>query len=609
MSWIVFALALACGAAQGCSRDEAPAQVSTAKAASSAAPSKEPALPADPATVPLPEFPTRMVRVRTAEPGFRVFVDGEPVRTPDGGFAVTPCAVTLADDSREVLVAKLGFPDSTMSFRSGDSEVVFDEITPDASIQNILDHPYLDSPVGEPIALESLNSSGAELDPFIAPDGLSVWFVGRRSEGTGIYVARRVSRWQPFDTPEFLSATAGLEVPATPSLGDGGDVLVYGVPERQRIYSWTRSGDGVFADRRILQFGRDSELLWPSCQMLPDGLRLYWTVANASGGKLRGQAAVRRSTADSFSKPLEYPLPGLHPCLSADGLRQYVFDGQRLQRARRADLRDRFSALEPIATLGLPGYVPSKTRRQYFVSADEQWLFYSDDPAQGGDLQMVRLFDEPHWGVAPIGEPIAPHEVAAAAPAPEPPAEMPEPPAETQPTSPSMRGPVEWQPVGPRRWASPNPGEYAAASGYSAGSCLRSSRELEHFELTMEWKAEGTFGQGGVFFRYPGQGELYGNAFKVHLANDYGLLPDPQCTGSLFNYQAPEENAVRKAGEWNTLTLRVRGDSVEVNINGKPVLETVAVNERIPSRGFVALDGISGGIAYRKVLLVELPPE
>ena len=112
-----------------------------------------------------------------------------------------------------------------------------------------------------------------------------------------------------------------------------------------------------------------------------------------------------------------------------------------------------------------------------------------------------------------------------------------------------------------------------------------------------------------MFFRYPGQGELYGNSFKVQLANDYGLLPDPQCTGSLFNYQAPEENAVRKPGEWNTLTLRVRGDSAEVQINGKVVLETVAVSERIPSRGFVALDGISGGIAYRNIELSELPPE
>jgi hypothetical protein len=606
-SWLVFALALTCGFMAGCSRDARPAQAGTAKTKPVTRASGPPA-PTDPATSPLPEFPTRVVRVRTAEPGFRVFVDGEPVHAPDGGFAVTPCAVTLVADAREVLVAKPGFPDSRMSLLSGGAEVIFDPVTPDESSEGILDAAYLESPVGEPIALESLNSSGAELDPFLAPDGLSIWFVGRRQEGTGIYVARRASRWQPFDPPEFLSVTAGLETPATPCLAGEGDVLVYGVPERRRIYSWRRAAaDGAFADRRILQFGRDSELLWPSCQMLPDGLRLYWTEADPGGAKLRGQAAVRRSTEDPFSKPIDYPLPGLHPCLSADGRRQYVFDGTRLQRAWRADLRDRFSALETIATLDLPGYAPSKTRRQYVISADEQWIFYSDNAEQGGDLHMVRLFDRPHWGVAPVAEPIAPREAAAAAVVenPERPVEMPEPP----PASPGTLGPIEWQPVGPRKWASPGPGEYVAAPGYTAGSYLRSSRELDNFELKLEWKSEGTFGQGGVFFRYPGQGDLYTNSFKVHLANDYGLVPDPQCTGSLFNYQAPEENAVRKPGEWNTLTLRARDESVEVRINGKTVLETVAVSDRIPSRGYIALDGLSGGIAYRQILLIELPPE
>jgi hypothetical protein len=28
----------------------------------------------------------------------------------------------------------------------------------------------------------------------------------------------------------------------------------------------------------------------------------------------------------------------------------------------------------------------------------------------------------------------------------------------------------------------------------------------------------------------------------------------------------------------------------------------------VPLAGFVALDGVTGGIAYRKTLLVELPP-
>lgn len=599
--------------ASGCSRgSSAPEKAkASARPATPAAQSAE-TRPVDPATIPLPDFSTAVVQIYTPDPGFRVFVDGEPVRTEAGEFAATPCAVVVPPGNREIVVAKDGFADTSRRLNvTGDTDGVFEASDLQPGEETLSAAAHLDAPLGKSIALTALNSPGAELDPYVSPDGLSIWFVGQRSEGTGIFVARRASPYHQFEAPRYVFVTGGLEVPATPSLTGDGLTLVYAVPEKQRIYAWTRAtSESEFTEDRILQFGRDAGMLWPSCQILPDALRLYWTERPASGGSLKGKAAVRRSPAESFSRPIGYPLPGLHPCLSADGLRQYVFDGKRLQRARRADLRDEFSALETIATVELPNYVPSNSRRQYFVSDDEQWLFYSDDPDGGGDLHMARLFPGRHWGVKLVGTPIAPRkEIAATAPAVEPAMTVEPKRTETEPESPRTPAPVEWQAVGSRRWESPSASEYAAAPGYSPESFLRSSRELGSFELKLEWKAEGTFGQGGVFFRYPGQGDPYARAFKIQLANDYGLLPDPQCTGSLFNYQAPDENAVHKPGEWNSLVLLVRGDSVEATINGKKVLETLAVDEQIPSRGYIALDGVVGGITYRNIQLNELPDE
>ena len=112
---------------------------------------------------------------------------------------------------------------------------------------------------------------------------------------------------------------------------------------------------------------------------------------------------------------------------------------------------------------------------------------------------------------------------------------------------------------------------------------------------------------GGVYFRYSGQGNPNDNAFKVQLANDAGIAPDNFSTGALFTEFAPDVNAAKPAGEWNTLHIRVHGPDLVVTINGKQVLEAVAVAPDKPKKGYVALDGVAGGITYRKILVSELP--
>src|SRR5690606_9348747 len=106
----------------------------------------------------------------------------------------------------------------------------------------------------------------------------------------------------------------------------------------------------------------------------------------------------------------------------------------------------------------------------------------------------------------------------------------------------------------------------------------------------------------------PGRDDPYRKAFKLQLADDHNFKPDPQTTGSLHTYEAPSENLTKPRGEWNTLRLRVRNLKVEVWINGKLVLDTIAQNDLAPLEGFVALDGVTGGITYRKTLRVELSP-
>ena len=168
---------------------------------------------------------------------------------------------------------------------------------------------------------------------------------------------------------------------------------------------------------------------------------------------------------------------------------------------------------------------------------------------------------------------------------------------------------VKWDPRGSRKWT-----ESAADSSYSAapqkmsGSLLVSSNSYENFDLSLEWRTISPTGQGGVYFRYPGTGKPLDTAFKVHLANDAGVNPDKFCTGSLFNFAMPTENAAKPGGTWNTLSLQARGERTLVTINGKKVLQLLATDPAVPQQGYVALDGEFGGIVYRKILLVEAVP-
>lgn len=768
---------------------------------------------------PLPEFPTATCRVYTEEPGATVFIDGLPVAGGDGEPMATPCRVTAAPGSHIVTVAQEGRADRSQQivFDDSDSQLYFEETTAGA-MTSLLLAPLLHAPVGEPVALETLNSPGGEWDPFVTADGLSIWFAGDRREGRGIYVATRQSPIEQFAAPRFLEMTRGADLPASPSLTGDQKSIVYVVPDKARIWALTRPSPlGDFDERIPLFFNADAEgVRWPSAQILSDGLRIYYKRETAEESGTR--VVIRESASDRFRQERIVNFPGVHPCLSADGLRQYAFDGTTLVRARRASVREGFSAPETIVELTLPGYVRSSLYRQFFVTNDEQWMFYSDDPDSGGDLYVVRLAEGHGWGVALRGEPIEQMVLAQTEPMPEttePTETEPEPepvdpriqplpytefrtqlvallrgrdyeaaadfvanaedvpdlradsgliawdaedvqrlqqfwseltdavskmapgdefhvgsirvefvrfeegrlvakartrelerdlkeleplnilelserisdasdlahqarvatfllyepdiPAATRDRQiaaggdpaaeivehfasrllkqastelardnagravplverietefPGTKAAAQaaelrnqlyaeaWRLVGSRQWQTGPDGEFTAGPERSDNALLISKEEYERFELSMEYRTNTRNGQGGVFFRYSGSGRLYNRCFKIQLTNDRGIAPDEYCTGSLFGIEAPRTNAAGDMGAWNTFRMQVDGEDFTVWINDRIVIDSDAVDDQIPESGYVALDGIEGGISYRKVLLTELLPE
>jgi Domain of Unknown Function (DUF1080) len=167
---------------------------------------------------------------------------------------------------------------------------------------------------------------------------------------------------------------------------------------------------------------------------------------------------------------------------------------------------------------------------------------------------------------------------------------------------------LDWTPIGPRKWQKGPFGEFTADTTRTNGSFLRSDRKYGDFELNCEWKVSGATALGGVYLRYSGEGKPLENGAKVHLANDPDLKRmDRFATGALFASDAPNLNASFPAGQWNTLKIRAQGTTVRVWINDKDVL-TATLGKDVPASGYVMLDGVAGGLSYRKLLLFDLPP-
>ena len=352
------------------------------------------------------KFSKATVRVYTPEPDFFVTVDGNPVRDADGELIKTPCAVTTTVGPHRISVYREGWLDLERRVNvAPDSEVTIDVSADEKGVgSEILTSPFLRAEVGEPIPLKAINSTGSEVDPFVTPDSLTIWFAGDRKDGRGIFMATRPTQFHDFETPKLMSR--GADLAATPSISEDELFIVYAVPEKSRLVMLSRTNAAsAFSDKKTFRQGEKDNTSWPSAQILADGKRVYWT--EIEDDKFAGFSMSRKELLKDFDKVLKVRIPGEHPCFSPDGLRQYDFDGKKLTRYRRPNLNSKFSPEgDVIAELELGGYHVVAEQRQYFVSADEQWLFYCDDPNEGGDLFMVRLSDGPMWGLKPIGKSI-----------------------------------------------------------------------------------------------------------------------------------------------------------------------------------------------------------
>jgi hypothetical protein len=77
----------------------------------------------------------------------------------------------------------------------------------------------------------------------------------------------------------------------------------------------------------------------------------------------------------------------------------------------------------------------------------------------------------------------------------------------------------------------------------------------------------------GVFFRTDPKNPVQGG-FEIQVMDTYGKdKPGKNDGGALYDAVAPTKNAIKSAGEWNTMQITAKGPNVTVVLNGEKVIE------------------------------------
>ena len=342
----------------------------------------------------------------TVEPGeveALVVIDGQFARDEHGDLLKTPCELQLSRGEHAIRLAAKGYRETAQSHVAEDGRVIEIPLTyePFAEPEGIIASRLVNATVGEELPLEQFRAAGAMGDPYLTPDQLTIYMSGEGTEGKGIFVARRQQPWDEFGPAEFIASTRSAEPSASPSVNADQSQLAWLIAGKTRIW-----GVGLTGDRHAkhpLKFTTVPSEVWLSAWLSPSALSLYSLQKHE--GKLRTVQVVRLEDDEAFEDNwFDIALHNAHPVLSSDALRLYTFDGKSLRRALRERDTDPFGPLELLVEIPLANYHLRPDRRQFWVTEDEQWLYYSDDPARDGTIYVTRIADAPAWVEIPVGQ-------------------------------------------------------------------------------------------------------------------------------------------------------------------------------------------------------------
>ena len=143
-------------------------------------------------------------------------------------------------------------------------------------------------------------------------------------------------------------------------------------------------------------------------------------------------------------------------------------------------------------------------------------------------------------------------------------------------------------------------------------SWLSTKEMYGDFVLRLAWRVP-VNGNSGVFLRVPDlkPGEQpYVQGIEIQVLDDQGpeytgKLKPWQYAGSIYGVVPAENTGYKGPGQWNTLEITCRGETIEVVMNGNKaaaadVTKLAELKDR-PRRGYIGLQNHGTGVEYRGI--------
>ncbi|MFJ9081966.1 ThuA domain-containing protein [Streptomyces sp. NPDC102384] len=168
-------------------------------------------------------------------------------------------------------------------------------------------------------------------------------------------------------------------------------------------------------------------------------------------------------------------------------------------------------------------------------------------------------------------------------------------------------------------WKQAGPGGFAvdASNGTlnsqgGMGLLWYQAKQLKSYSLKLDWKMTGD-DNSGVFVGFPASDDPWSAVDKGYeIQIDATDAPD-RTTGAIYSFQsadlAARDKALKPPGEWNSYEIKVRGERLQVFLNGVEVNDfTNKDPERSLTDGYIGLQnhGNSDQVSFRKIRLKEL---
>ncbi|MCW1923615.1 DUF1080 domain-containing protein [Luteolibacter arcticus] len=152
------------------------------------------------------------------------------------------------------------------------------------------------------------------------------------------------------------------------------------------------------------------------------------------------------------------------------------------------------------------------------------------------------------------------------------------------------------------------------------GKTLVTERIYADYAFDFEFKLP-PGGNNGIGIHYPGSGDAAYAGMEVQVLDNtsekYKDLKPYQFHGSLYTLLAAKKAPLKPVGEWNQERIAVRGDRVQVTVNGEVITEgnLADLSKEFPKHegvkrrsGHIALCGHGDAVAFRNMRISEAAP-